>query len=105
MARVERRSVVEVAVLEVAPGAGSEVTQLYGAVGGWCYGHVAIDGDEVRPGDPSTNSSRRPQDGRLVKRMFRANRLLGVRSVALGPVSALDEVVDCSGGSRPQPAD
>jgi hypothetical protein len=34
MARVERRSVVEVAVLEVAPGAGSEVTQLYGAVGG-----------------------------------------------------------------------
>ena len=34
MARVERLSVVEVAVLEVAPGAGSKVAQRHGAVGG-----------------------------------------------------------------------
>ena len=34
MARVERLSVVKVAVLEVAPGAGSKVAQRHGAVGG-----------------------------------------------------------------------
>jgi hypothetical protein len=43
------------------------------------------------------------QSGRPVKRIFRGNRLLVSAVVPLDRVSALDEVADCSGGSKPQP--
>jgi hypothetical protein len=74
-----------------------EVRRRPEAAGGWCYGHVALDGDEVRPGDPSTNSSRRPQDGRSLGR-YRLARSSGVSGRVRHWVVAAAQADACEDG-------